>query len=132
MNALFKRAHLPYALFLGGILLIFLWARSRKYEGFENAPTGGYKFAMYYADWCPHCHAAKPEFDKLGSRQTIGGHKVEIEAIEEKQIPEAVKSSVSGYPTVRLLDAQGQIVDEYSGERTHSAFQAYLTKKLGK
>ena len=110
-------------------MFIFLWARSRKVEGFESPSNDKpYKFILYYADWCPHCHTAKPEFDKLGSIQTIGGKKVEIVAIEEKNIPDSVK--VSGYPTVRLLDSEENLVEEYAGERTAKGFQAFLEKKM--
>jgi thiol-disulfide isomerase/thioredoxin len=130
MATLFKQSYIPYVLFLVGVVLIFLWARSRKVEGFADAPSADkvYKFIMYYADWCPHCHTAQPEFAKLGSIQTIGGKKVEIAAIEEKQIPESVK--VSGFPTIRLLGPDGAIVEEYGGDRTKAAFQAFLEQKL--
>ena len=124
-----------YALFLIGVVFIFLWTRSRKVEGFASASatatataTAPHTFVLYYASWCPHCHTAKPEFEKLGSIQTIGGKKVEIVAMEEKQIPESVK--VSGYPTVRLLDPEGNLVSEYAGERTAAGFQAFLEKTL--
>ena len=120
-----------------GVVFIFLWARSRKAGGFTesfadasaNIPADKvYKFTMYYADWCPHCHTAQPEFAKLGAIQTIGGKKVEIAAIEEKQIPESVK--VSGFPTIRLIGPDGAIVEEYGGDRTKAGFQAFLDQKL--
>ena len=130
MASLFKQSYIPYILFLVGVVLIFLWARSRKVEGFASPPPSdkSYKFVLYYAEWCPHCHTAKPEFEKLGSIQTIGGKKVEMVALEEKQIPETVK--VSGYPTIRLLDPAGTVVEEYGGDRTQAGFQAFLEKKL--
>jgi thiol-disulfide isomerase/thioredoxin len=132
----FKQAYLPYMLLIGGILLIFLWARSR-HEGFADAASaspaagGAYEFVMYYAEWCPHCHAAKPEFDKLGSIQTIGGKQVKIEAIEAEKNPQALKGrKVSGYPTIQLYDAQGVLVGEYAGERTQAALQAWLEAQM--
>lgn len=131
MKSLFKQPYMQYVLFLAGIVFIFLWARSRKMEGFKNPPpasTPEYTFVMYYADWCPHCHRAKPEFDKLGAIQTIGGKKVKIVALEEKDIPDSVK--VEGYPTIRLLDAAGKPVDDYDGERTKAGFDSYLKSKL--
>jgi thiol-disulfide isomerase/thioredoxin len=130
MSTLFKRSYLPYVLFLIGVVFIFLWARSRNgvKETFVDSAEKSYKFVMYYADWCPHCHTAQPEFAKLGAIQTIGGKKVEIEAIEEKKIPESVK--VSGFPTVRLLGPDGAIVEEYGGDRTKAGFQAFLEQKL--
>ena len=123
MLSLFKRSYLPYVCFLAGVLLIFLWARYKNTEGFENHGKGAsyvtaapYKFNMYYVDWCPHCHAAKPEFEKLGATQTIGGKTVQCSAIEAEKNPELVKEKVSGYPTIRFYDAEGNMT-EYNGER---------------
>lgn len=137
MMSLFKRSYLPYVCFLAGVLLIFLWARYKDTEGFENNGAGSsyvtaapYKFNMYYADWCPHCHAAKPEFEKLGATQTIGGKKVQCAAIEAEKNPELVSEKVDGYPTIRLYDAAGKMT-EYKGERNHAGFQAFLQQQLG-
>jgi thiol-disulfide isomerase/thioredoxin len=142
----FKQAYMPYALFLLGVVLIFVWAiygRHGRREGFENGGAGStyvtavpYKFHMYYADWCPHCHAAKPEFEKLtgggASTLTIGGKQVLIEAIEAEKNPEKVLTKVSGYPTVRLYDAQGNLVKEYEGERTEAGFRSFLEDVLNR
>ena len=135
MANLFKQSYLPYLLFLAGVVLIFLWARGRRVEGFADAKVAGnssggspYTFTLYYADWCPHCHSAKPAFEKLGSIQTIGGKQVQMHVIEEKQIPDSVK--VSGYPTIRLMGPGGDLIEEYSGDRTTPALQAFLDKKL--
>lgn len=128
MLSFFKQSYIPYILFAVGMMLIFAYMKTK--EGFESPSVASdlYKFVLYYADWCPHCHTAKPEFDKLGSTQTIGGKRVEMQALEEKQIPKTVK--VSGYPTVHLYDAQGTLVKEYSGARTQEGFQSFLQSSL--
>ena len=141
----FKQAYVPYALFMLGVALIFVWAiygRRGAREGFENGGVGSayitavpYKFHMYYADWCPHCHTAKPEFEKLvadGSTLTIGGKKVLVEAIEGEKNPEKVLTKVSGYPTIRLYDAQGALVQEYNGERTEAGFRGFLEEVMNR
>ena len=136
MANFFKQSYVPYLMFLAGVILIFLWARTRMAaakEGFENngqeatyVTANPWKFNMYYVDWCPHCKTAKPEFAKLGSIQTIGGKKVECNAIEAEKNPEKVLGKVNGYPTIQLYNAEGEMVDEYSGSRTSQAFQSYL------
>jgi thiol-disulfide isomerase/thioredoxin len=133
MNSLFKQSHVPYLLFLGGVILIFLWARVQKFEGFENngleasyITAAPYRFDMYYVDWCPHCHSAKPEFDKLGPIQTIGGKKIACNAIEAEKNPEKVLGKVSGYPTFQLYDASGKLVQEYQGARNEAGFRSFL------
>ena len=135
----FKQAYLPYVLFVLGVVLIFVWARSVKYEGFENngleasyVTANPYKFHMYYVDWCPHCHAAKPEFDKLGSTLTIGGKAVKVEAVNAEKNPEKVLGKPNGYPTIQLYNAEGKLVDEYKGERTEAAFRSFLEDTLNR
>ena len=135
----FKQSHLPYVLFVVGVVLIFVWARSVKYEGFENngleasyITANPYKFHMYYVDWCPHCHAAKPEFDKLESKMTIGGKSVICEAVNAEKNPEKVLGKPEGYPSVQLYDAQGKLVKEYEGERTAAGFRSFLEDALNR
>ena len=135
----FKQSYLPYVLFVVGVVLIFVWARNCRYEGFENngleasyVTANPYKFHMYYVDWCPHCHAAKPEFDKLGSTLTIGGKAVALEAINAEKNPEKVLGKPEGYPTIQLYNAEGKMVDEYKGERVESGFRSFLEDALNR
>ena len=140
---LFAASNSAYLLFLAGIVLIFVWAIMRRgaaaKEAFEDGGANAayvtaapYKFHMYYADWCPHCHAAKPEFDKLGPKLTIGGKSIACEAIEAEKNPDRVLSEVKGYPTIHLYDAQGKLLQEYSGERTEQGFRSFLEDVLNR
>ena len=154
MLSLFKLSYLPYLLIAVGLILIVLWARSNgKNEGFEDIEEDfddevdegfedveeefeedvdeGFenplRFNMYYVDWCPHCHHAKPEFEKLGTTMTIGGRSVVLKAIEAEKNPEAVQGvKISGYPTFVLYDAEGNIVKDYDGPRKEAGFRSFL------
>jgi thiol-disulfide isomerase/thioredoxin len=137
MQINFKQPVLPYLLVLGGAVLIFIWARSVKgFKGFEGfaapAPSGApdYHFRMYYADWCPHCVSAKPEFNKLGKSQTINGKVVQMQMVNAETEPEKVLEKVTGYPTIRLYDSKNALVDEYGGVRAFDGFMGYLETKL--
>lgn len=139
MTNLFKQEYLRYALFLVGAVLIFLWARNRRVEGFLDSPekpmkeaNAPYNFEMYFADWCPHCHHALPEFKKLGATQTIGAATVACKAIDAEKNPELVRGKVKGYPTIQLYGPQGQLIKEYSGERTYQGFRHFLEDALNK
>lgn len=122
------------ALYLG-LLLVGLWVAYRVYvsyvvmgkEGF--AGSGNYRFVMYYADWCGHCKTTKPEFSKLGSTKTIGDSVVDIVMINPETNP--VKGvDIPGYPTIHLYGPKGQLVSEYAGQRTESAFLDFLQKNV--
>jgi len=131
------KPYLPYlfALLLVGALFCYLGycahtgviaARSfmvLRREPFNNPNE---TFVMYYADWCPHCQTAKPEMKNLGSTQTIGGKTVSIVMVEEKDIPDAVKPTISGYPTIQLQNADGSVKAEYAGDRTTAGFLQFL------
>lgn len=137
MSSSFKqlKPYLPYLPYIGVALLIVvvLYAMgvlgshsSNTTQGFDNPSD---KFVMYYADWCPHCVTAKPEMKNLGSTQTIGGKTVSVAMIEEKDIPEAVKPKISGYPTIQLQGPDGSMKAEYSGDRTTAGFLQFLQQQ---
>ena len=98
------------------------------YSDVANAITDKIEVIVYFfhVDWCPHCHSAKPEFEKLGAIQTIGGKKIACKAIDAEKNPDKVLSKVSGYPTFQLYDAEGKLVQEYQGERNEAGFRSFL------
>jgi len=124
--------YLPYVAVIAVVVLIFvaiglytLPIRTMP-ENFENNSAS---FTMYYADWCPHCQTALPEFQKLGPTVTIDGTPVVLQAIEEQQIPPAAKDGIKGYPTIQLVKPDGSVM-EFSGERTADGFQQFLKQNL--
>jgi thiol-disulfide isomerase/thioredoxin len=132
----------PQEVALGvGLLLIVLWLVYRTYlsqeytrEGFNNmsaTTVESHSFVMYYADWCGHCKTTKPEFAKLGSTKTIGGKSVKVSAINADENPELLNGrEIRGYPTIHLYDPKGQLVQEYSGQRTAQAFEKFLNQNV--
>ena len=127
----------PYGLFLIGILFITLWfTTSIKQEGFASSGTaspGSYSFVMYYAPWCPHCKTAMPDWDALGTTQTIGGSSVKISKVDCDANPDVAKAkNVAGYPSFHLEDAQGNLVKEMGGEfsRDQGGYMNFLQATL--
>lgn len=141
MGINFKHPAMPYVLVIVGALLIFVWARSAKglslktfTEGFDGSSAGSpdYYLRMYYADWCPHCVSAKPEFAKLDSSKMVQGKRVKYEMIEAEKEPTKVLEKVNGYPTIRLYDGKNALIDEYGGVRTYDGFMEFIEKYLKK
>jgi hypothetical protein len=120
-------------IFVVGVALIYWWSRMcSKSEGFQSAGDDAgdakYTFMMYGVDWCPHCVSAKPEFAALGPTKTIGGVKVACVLVNPEKEPEKVKGKVDGFPTFHLYNAQGKLVQEYSGPRKTASFEEFLNK----
>ena len=57
---------------------------------------------LYYAEWCGHCQAMKPEWDKF---KTIAPKSLNVAQIESSNIP-ALKEDpgVQGYPTIKMYN----------------------------
>jgi thiol-disulfide isomerase/thioredoxin len=127
-----RKQAMVLGLFLAGMAVIIFWARKRT-EGFEDAAPGspGYKMVMYGVDWCPHCVSAKPEFEKLGAKKTIGGKEVSFVFVNpEKDKAAAEGKKISGFPTFHLYDAQGALLKEYEGPRTKEGIETFLASSL--
>ncbi len=118
-------------IFIIGAALIYMWSRTSS-EGFQSGASGeGFRMVMYGVDWCPHCVEAKPKFESLGPKVTIGGKEVICEVINPEQNPEAVADKkIAGYPTFHLYDAEGNLVQEYNGPREKSGFLEFLQKTV--
>ncbi len=124
----------PYWMFIAGLALLFavaVYARSTG-EGFVSGSGSGSKeakFTMFGVDWCPHCVSAKPEFESLGSTQTIGGTAVSMKVVNPEQEPEAAKGyKVDGYPTM-ILETSGKQI-KYEGPRNKAGFLQFLQENV--
>jgi thioredoxin-like negative regulator of GroEL len=81
---------------------------------------------MFGVDWCPHCTAAKPEFEKL--KATIGD-RVNVQYVNpEKDAAAATGFQIDGYPTFYLV--RGAQKQKYSGGRKQADFEAWLHNEL--
>lgn len=100
--------------------------------GFQSG-GGPNRFVLYYADWCPHCQAVKPEFSEFAKQSplTVGGTKCNIELVSPEQEPEkAAGKNIKGYPTFMLEKADGGMV-EYKGSRNADGYLKFLNEQLG-
>ena len=115
-------------LIIGIVFLTFWYRMGKTSEGFSNE---SFKMVMYGVDWCPHCVAAKPEFEKLGATQTIDGKVVEFAVVNpEKDKAAAEGKNISGYPTFHLYNSDGSLKEEYEGPRTAQGILSFLKSKL--
>jgi thiol-disulfide isomerase/thioredoxin len=77
----------------------------------QASTTQKAELLLFYTDWCPHCIAAKPEWNKFKEEyksQTVNGYKLVFNEVNcTKESPESEKMmekyGVEGYPTIKLV-----------------------------
>jgi thiol-disulfide isomerase/thioredoxin len=85
--------------------------------------------ALFYADWCPHCVAFKPDFQKAMSKldgNMYQGDKLRfvlVDCVAFKEL--ASENDVNGYPTVKIFNSKGSKVD-YDGDRSFDGLKTYF------
>jgi len=84
-------------------------------------------FVFFYAPWCSHCVASKPEF------QSIESHVPTL--MVDASTPEAAvvreRYGIKAFPTFLLFE-NAQPKDIYTGYRTAEAFEQFLNEKVPK
>ena len=91
---------------------------------------------FFYADWCPHCKAAKPIWNDLKAEyenKTIDGYNVvftEVDCTEENAEVEKLMNqyNIEGYPTIKLIK-DGQVI-EYDAKPTKETLTKFLNTML--
>jgi len=115
---------------------------STKYKpNSEQVPVGEStsnkaELLFFYADWCPHCKAAKPIWNDLKSEyenKTINGYQViftEIDCSEETAEVDKLMNqyNIEGYPTIKLLK-DGQVI-EYDAKPSKETLTKFLNTVL--
>ena len=94
------------------------------------------KLMFFYANWCPHCKEAKPEWTKAKEyydTHSINGHTlkcVEYDCTEPTPEIEALmdKYKVDSYPTI-ILESNGS-TDTLSVKPTLQSIQNFVNEKL--
>jgi len=91
---------------------------------------------FFYADWCPHCKTAKPNWESIKTQyqnKTINGYHViftEVNCTTETADTEQMmnKYNIEGFPTIKLLK-DGQII-EFDAKPTRETLNEFLNTVL--
>jgi thiol-disulfide isomerase/thioredoxin len=70
---------------------------------------------LFWVDWCGHCKKFKPVWNKLKKENTLDVTYEDINCEKEKEV--AQKEGIQGFPTIRLYDGDGTLLEELEGSR---------------
>ncbi len=119
--------------------IYYITPKTKYHANGENAPSGNgtnAELMFFFADWCPHCKAAKPIWNDIKAEyetKLINGYRVVFTEIDCSQdSPEVEKLveryNVEGYPTLKLVK-DGQVI-EYDAKVTHESLTKFLNTVL--
>ena len=119
---------------LASILIVAMYYKkiaNTLVQGFQNI-TPRNEFIMYYAEWCPHCKTAMPDFDQFAGNGTIVVNGVNVSVLKYESTKDADKlkgKNVKGFPTFVLSTADGK-EHEYKGPRESTEYLKFLNEKI--
>ena len=91
---------------------------------------------FFYANWCPHCKAAKPHWNEVKNEydgKTINGYTLKFTDIDcTEETPDVKQATdeyeIEGYPTIKLIK-DGQVID-YDAKPTKDTLEKFITTVL--
>jgi thiol-disulfide isomerase/thioredoxin len=87
---------------------------------------------LFYADWCPHCKTAKPEWEQVKAEyngKTVNGYTLlftEVNCTNESADVERMMNTykIEGFPTIKLIK-DNQVVD-FDAKPTKSTLTQFI------
>lgn len=93
---------------------------AKKYKNMNNKPG----LIMFYAHWCPHCTTMVDTWKQLNKSQP--NHTVRaIDCALDANAAVGKALGISGYPTIKKVDASGKLSD-YEGARDLNSLKMAL------
>lgn len=86
----------------------------------------------YHADYCGHCKAMEPEWDKVksGLASTKNKQVIDVEHSAVEHVPIHLKKDVVGYPTIKAVTSRGSQSHIYQGPRDADAILSWFRSKM--
>ena len=97
----------------------------------KRVESGGANLFLFHADWCGHCQALKPEWERL--KGLVSGFALAVNELEHATLTYIGKKelapycNVAGYPTLILFKGQGR--SQYAGPRVAESIRDWLLEQ---
>lgn len=112
----------------------------KKFNDVANVNTRNVEANVYffYADWCPHCVKAKPEWEAFvteNENKVINGYQITPHSIDcsgdiDGEVDDLIqKYSIDSYPTVKLI-VDGQIPVDMDSRITQESLDIFVNEVL--
>lgn len=109
------------------------------FSGLSDDSSSGsdYRLLFFYANWCPHCKAAKPQMEQVKTeleKGPVNGKTVKLvnyDCTEPSPEMEAImdKYQISSYPTILLVSSDGNVTP-FENKPTKDAVMNFLNSKV--
>ena len=114
-------------------LLLSVAAVQLTSETWDEETAGKTIFVKFYAPWCGHCKAMKPDWDKLmtkwnKSKKAATSLIAEVDCTEEGNKDLCAANGVQGFPTLKWGDPSA--LETYEGGRDYDAFKKFAKDNL--
>ena len=125
INNLFKPKKLMGTLIVLAIIYLLFTNFKGVFEGFGTGePT---TLLLLHMNGCGHCKKLMPEWDEFVRNNNNSG--LVIKSVEMDEDPSLAKRyKVEGFPTILLLDENGEKIETYEGTRTSSGLSEYVNQ----
>ena len=102
----------------------------------KSASSQDAEIIFFYANWCPHCKAAKPHWEEIKDEyegKEVNGYNLVFTDVDCTEETPEVKDKTSeydieGYPTIKLVK-DGQVVD-YDAKPTKETLEKFINTVL--